>query len=388
MIHPSQRLSQLDEGVFQELALEKRRLLAEGREVIDLSVGSPDLPPPRHVVKALQEGVQNPAAYGYTITGLPEFQQAVALFYRRYNVTLNPESDVLQLMGSQDGLAHLALALINPGDTVLLPDPGYPIYEGGVRLSGGIPYPIPIDETTLHPNFDLIPKEILERAKLMILNYPSNPTAGVATREMFERVIHVAREYDIFIVHDFAYSEMIYDDQRAVSILSLPGASEVAVEFNSLSKTFNMAGCRIGYVVGNSTVIGHLRKLKSHIDYGIFLPIQRAAIAALTTEWDGLLSQRAEYTLRRDALCESLVQYGWQVRKPAATMFVWASTPSGAKSYQFALDLIRHAGVAVTPGAAFGPRGEGHVRMAIVHVRDTLVEAADRIGKFLSTYGN
>ncbi|MFB5192998.1 aminotransferase class I/II-fold pyridoxal phosphate-dependent enzyme [Alicyclobacillus fastidiosus] len=386
MIHPSERLSQLDEGVFQELALEKRRILAAGRDVIDLSVGSPDLPPPPHVVKALKEGVQNPAVYGYTITGLPEFQRAVAQFYRRYGVTLDPETDVLQLMGSQDGLAHLALALINPGDTVLLPDPGYPIYEGGVRLSGGVPYPIPIDEATLHPNFDLIPKEILERAKLMILNYPSNPTAGVATREMFLRVLEVARQYDIFIVHDFAYSEMIYDGHQAVSILSLPGASEFAVEFNSLSKTFNMAGCRIGYVVGNATVIGYLRKLKSHIDYGIFLPIQRAAIAALTTEWDGLLPQRAEYTLRRNAFCESLVAYGWHVRKPAATMFVWAPTPSGAKSYPFALDLIRHAGVAVTPGAAFGPRGEGHVRMAIVHARDTLIEAADRIGKFLAGY--
>ncbi|GEO27632.1 aminotransferase [Alicyclobacillus acidoterrestris] len=386
MIQPSQRLNQLDEGVFQELALEKRKLLTSGKDVIDLSVGSPDLPPPPHAMKALVESASAKTSYGYTITGLPEFNQAVAHFYARYGVVLDAEREVLQLQGSQDGLAHLALALVNPGDTVLLPDPGYPIYEGSVRLGGGIPYPIPIDAKTLHPNFDLVPQDVLERAKLMILNYPSNPTAGIATVEMFEQVISVARQYDIFIAHDFAYSELIFDNQPAISILSLPGAKEVAVEFNSLSKTFNMAGCRIGYLVGNAEVIGHLRKLKSHIDFGIFLPIQRAAIAALTTEWDGLAPQRAEYMRRRDALCFALSRHGWEIRKPSATMFVWAQTPSGQTSYSFALDLIRHAGVAVTPGSAFGPNGEHHIRMAIVHAPEVLEEAANRIGAYLAIH--
>ncbi|WAH36630.1 aminotransferase class I/II-fold pyridoxal phosphate-dependent enzyme [Alicyclobacillus dauci] len=383
MIEQSIRLQQLEDGVFQELALEKRRIVASGRDVIDLSVGSPDLPPSPHVMEALAQGVTDPNAYGYAITGLAEFNEAVAQFYKRYHVNLDPGTEVLQLMGSQDGLSHLALSLINPGETVLLPDPGYPIYEASVRLAGGIPYPLPINEDTLHPNFSLIPDDVLQSARLMILNYPSNPTAGVATRSMFEEVVRVAQTYDIFVIHDFAYSEMVYDGLEAVSLLSIPGAKDIAVEFNSLSKTFNMAGCRVGYLVGNKAVIGHLRKLKSHIDYGIFLPIQHAAITALTTDHD-FAGQRQIYTARRDALCDALTSYGWEVRKPAATMFVWAKTPNNRPSHAFAMELLREAGVAVTPGAAFGPRGEGHVRMALVTDAANLRAAAERIGQHLA----
>lgn len=384
MISQSTRLQSLDEGVFQELALVKRKLISQGQHVIDLSVGSPDLPPPPHAIDVLQSSVGDAREYGYAIAALPAFHDAVVSFYGRYDVTLDGTTDVLQLIGSQDGLAHLALATLNPGDVVLLPDPGYPIYEASVRLAGGEIYPLPLDDDTLHPRFEAVPADILQRAKMMILNYPSNPTAGIATRVMFERVIDVAKQYDIFVVHDFAYSEMVYDGHEAISILSVPGAKDVAVEFNSLSKTFNLAGCRIGYVVGNPNVIGYLRKLKSHIDFGVFLPIQRAAIAALTTPWDGYQLNRQLYTERRDVFCSALTNAGWNVRKPAATMFVWTETPNQMPSYEFSMKLLREKGVSVTPGAAFGPRGEGHVRMAIVHDKPVLVEAAERIRMFLA----
>lgn len=379
----SLRLGQLEEGIFQELALEKRRLTANGRDIIDLGVGSPDLSPPQAVLETLSACVQRPDAYGYAITGLKRFDEAVAHFYRRYNVELDADGEVLQLMGSQDGLAHLALALINPGDIILLPDPGYPIYEASIRLAGGVPYPLPIDDQTLHPAFHLVPDDVLNDARLLILNYPSNPTAGIATKEMFENVLRTARRHDIFVVHDFAYSELIFDNHPVVSLMSLPDAKDIAIEFNSLSKTFNMAGCRIGYVVGNRQVIAHLRKIKSHIDYGVFLPIQEAAIQALTMDWKGLEPQRDTYTHRRDTFCDALKRYGWDVRVPPATMFIWTKTPNGEPSHTFAMDLLRTSGVAVTPGAAFGPRGEGHVRMAIVHDVEILLEAADRIGAYL-----
>lgn len=378
----SRRLQQLEAGVFQELALAKRKRVEANQSVIDLSVGSPDLPPPQAVVSALQEAVTDVGSYGYAITSLKSFDEAVTYYYRRYGVALDADTDVLQLMGSQDGLAHLSLALLNPGDKVLLPDPGYPIYEASVRLAGGEICSLPIDPATLHPAFDLVSPTVLDETKMMILNYPSNPTGGVATRGMFERALEVAHRHDIFIVHDFAYSEMLFDQHEPVSILSIDGAKDVAVEFNSLSKTFNMAGCRIGYLVGNSNVIEHLRKLKSNIDYGVFLPIQHAAITALTMDWTGLTTQRSTYMRRRDAFCNALHAVGWDVRVPAATMFVWTRTPNDRPSFPFALELLQATGVALTPGAAFGRRGEGYVRMAIVSDEETLCEAARKIGSF------
>ncbi|GMA57744.1 aspartate/methionine/tyrosine aminotransferase [Alicyclobacillus sacchari] len=383
MITPSHRLQRLPEGVFQDLAIAKGQRLAAGDDVIDLSVGSPDFAPPVHAMAELAKYAADPSQYGYAITALPAFQQAVAEFYQRYDVSLDPQREVLQLAGSQEGLSHLALTFINPGDLVLIPDPGYPIYEAGVRLAGGDIMAIPVDPVTLHPRLDDLSVQDLQRAKLMILNYPSNPTAGLATRAMFEHVVRLAQEYDIFIVHDFAYSELIYDGNEAISILSIPGAKDVAIEFNSLSKTYNLAGARIAYAVGNPTALDCLRKLKSHMDFGVFLPIQRAAITALHEPWDGYERQRIAYAKRRDAFCHALADMGWEVRKPAATMFVWAKTPDDEQSYPFALDLLRATGVGVTPGIAFGPHGEGYVRMAFVHETDVLLEAARRIGEWL-----
>ncbi|GLG00184.1 aminotransferase [Alicyclobacillus hesperidum subsp. aegles] len=386
MITPSKRLQSLPEGVFQDLALAKGQRLAAGEDVIDLSVGSPDFPPPAHAIAELTKHAAETNQYGYAITALPAFQEAVAAFYERYGVTLDPVHEVLQLAGSQEGLSHLALTFINPGDLVLIPDPGYPIYEAGVRLAGGEVMPIPVDPNTLHPRLDDLSRRDLERAKMMILNYPSNPTAGLATREMFEHVVRLAHQHDIFIVHDFAYSELVFDGNEAISILSIPGAKDVAIEFNSLSKTYNLAGARIAYAVGNPTALDCLRKLKSHMDFGVFLPIQRAAIAALREPWDGYERQRIAYMERRDAFCGALVETGWEVRKPAATMFVWAKTPNGEDSYPFALNLLRATGIAVTPGIAFGPRGEGYVRMAFVRDVDVLQEAARRIGAWLKRH--
>ncbi|WP_367306889.1 aminotransferase class I/II-fold pyridoxal phosphate-dependent enzyme [Alicyclobacillus acidocaldarius] len=380
---PSERLNQLPDGVFQELAIAAHERRKKGLDVIDLSVGSPDLPPPPHAVEALIRAAQDPREYRYAITALPEFHEAVARFYERYGVTLDPEREVLQLAGSQDGLSHLALTFLNPGDLALIPDPGYPIYDAGVRLAGARVEPIPVDAETLQPRFDAIPPELWRQAKLMILNFPSNPTAAIATRDTLERAVALAKQHDLLLVHDFAYSELVFDGVQPISILSIPGAKEVAIEFNSLSKTYNLAGARIAYAVGRPDALAALRKLKSHIDFGVFLPVQRAAIAALTTPWDGYERQRAVYAERRDALCEALGEAGWPVRKPAATMFLWAHTPGGQPSYPFALALLKETGVAVTPGIAFGPRGEGHVRMAFVHDIPVLTEAARRIGAWL-----
>jgi LL-diaminopimelate aminotransferase len=287
-------------------------------------------------------------------------------------------------MGSQDGLAHLATAMINPGDYVLVPDPGYPIYEASVTIAGGVIYPMPLLEGNgFLPQLNDIPKDILKKTKMMIISYPGNPVTALADKGFFEEVVQFAKLHNILVVHDFAYSELIFDDNPKISFMAVPGAKEVGIEFNSLSKTFNMAGCRIGYVVGNPQAIAILSSFKSHIDYGIFYPIQRAAITALTSDYSFLLDQVNQYEKRRDALILGLEKSGWQVAKSPATMFVWAKIPEGWTSREFAFSLIDHAGVAVIPGDAFGKQGEGFVRIAMVQPPERLTEAADRIQQFL-----
>jgi LL-diaminopimelate aminotransferase len=383
----SDKLDKVTTSIFTELVLEKRAAMARGVDVIDLSIGSPDLPPPPVVMDVLREGVSDPTMYGYTVTGIPEFHDAVAHFYQhRYNVKLDPKCEVLQLMGSQDGLVHLGMAVLNPGDIVLSPDPGYTVYESSIRLSGAELFPMPLlAENDFLPDLTAIPEEVARRAKMMIINYPGNPVAALAPASFFADVIAFAKRYNILVVHDFAYSELVFDGIRPCSFLSLPGAKEVGVEFNSLSKTFNMAGCRIGYVVGNPDVIHTLSVFKSHVDFGVFLPIQKAAIAALTSDYTSLDTLVTEYTVRRDALCEGLTKAGWTVSKPPATMFVWAKIPEGWTSHKFAFDVLNYAGVAVTPGHAFGRHGEGYVRLALVHPPEILRKAADRIEQFLHT---
>jgi LL-diaminopimelate aminotransferase len=381
----SNKLQAMTESIFQEVANWKSKAIKRGADVIDLSVGSPDLPPSPKAVNTLVQYAADPTKYGYTLTGIPEFSQAVCSFYKnRYSVELDAACEVLQLMGSQDGLSHLATAFINPGDYVLVPDPGYPIYEDNVVLAGGIVYPMPLlEENKYLPQLDKIPLEILQKTKMMIISYPGNPVTALADRGFFEKVVSFAKKHNILVVHDFAYSELIFDGNPQISFMSVPGAKEVGIEFNSLSKTFNMAGCRIGYAVGNPQALNILNSLKGLVDYGIFYPVQKAGEAALLSDYSALDKQVKEYERRRNALLDGLAESGWKVAKSPATMFVWAKIPSGWKSREFAFELIDKAGVAVVPGDAFGKLGEGYVRIALVQPAERLAAAAKRIQQFL-----
>jgi LL-diaminopimelate aminotransferase len=387
-IKAATKMDKLTTSIFTDLVNRKHENIKKGMDVIDLSVGSPDLPPPALVMQTISEYSQDPANYGYTIKGTAEFSEAVSYFYKnRYQVELNPQEEVLQLMGSQDGLSHLATAMVDPGEYVLVPDPGYPIYEASVTIAGGKVYPMPLlEENGFIPMLEAIPIEVLEKTKMMILSYPGNPVTAIADRSFFEKVVDFAKKYQILVVHDFAYSELIFDDYPQTSFMSIEGAKEVGIEFNSLSKTFNMAGCRIGYVVGNAQAIQILASFKSHIDYGVFLPIQKAAVAALTSNFTMLDEQKKVYEERRDILIEGLNKSGWKVKKTSATMFIWTKIPEGWTSREFAFELLDHAGVAVVPGDAFGTEGEGYVRIALVQPSHRLAEAAERIDLFLQQY--
>jgi LL-diaminopimelate aminotransferase len=387
-LYGSEKIRRMTSSIFQEVVDRKQAALMNGKDVIDLSIGSPDFPPPPFVVDTLVEFTKDPGRYGYTLKGISEFNEAVKYFYKqRYSVELDDKSEVLQLMGSQDGLAHLATAMIDPDDYVLVPDPGYPIYEASVTIAGGNIYPMPLlEENKFLPQLQEIPVEVLQKTKMMILSYPGNPVTTLADRAFFEEVVEFAKVHNILIVHDFAYSELIYDGNPQISFLSVPGAKEVGVEFNSLSKTFNMAGCRIGYVAGNSQVINILASFKSHIDYGIFYPIQKAAIAALTSDFSFLNDQVKQYEARRDALVTGFRNSGWEVANSPATMFVWAKIPAGWNSREFAFKLIDEEGIAVVPGDAFGKQGEGYVRIAMVQTPERLTEAANRVNQFLLEY--
>lgn len=382
----SNKVRKMTSSIFTEVANRKLEAIKNGIDVIDLSVGSPDFPPPSFVIDTLVKYANDPTKYGYTLAGIPEFNEAVCSFYKnRYSVELDASNEVLQLMGSQDGLSHLVTAFVNPGEYVLVPDPGYPIYEENVTLAGGIVYPMPLlAENRFLPKLEDIPADVLKKTKMMIISYPGNPVTALADKSFFQEVVQFAKLHNILVVHDFAYSELIFDHNPQISFMSVPGAKEVGIEFNSLSKTFNMAGCRIGYAVGNSEALGILNTLKGHVDYGVFYPIQKAGIAALTSDYSSLKKQVQEYEHRRDTLIAGLSKSGWQVSKSPATMFVWAKIPSGWKSRKFAFELIDQAGVAVVPGDAFGKLGEGYVRIALVQPADRLTEVAERIYHFLN----
>ncbi|MBM7663031.1 aspartate/methionine/tyrosine aminotransferase [Bacillus mesophilus] len=376
----SKKMDSFPTSIFNELSSYKKRKINEGYDIIDLSVGSPDLPPPPFVMEELSNYAKQPAYYGYTLTGTSEFNNAVCTYYQhKYDVSIAAENEALMVMGSQDGLVHLPMVLTNPGDLILVPDPGYTAYAAGISLAEAIPYPMPLQsENNFLPNLTLIPEEVCEKAKLMILNFPGNPVPAMATSEFFEEVVQFAKKYNIIVLHDFAYCELYYD-KKPISFLSVDGAKEVGIEFNSLSKSFNMAGCRIGYVVGNSEVISGLDRLKSNLDYGVFLPIQKAAIRALKDESIFTDSLRRIYRERRDSLVTGLRELGWNVSSPLASMFLWAEVPKQFTSKEFAYKLLDDAGVVVTPGIAFGNEGEGYVRIAIVQDEAVLQRAVKKI---------
>ncbi|MGI6030875.1 MAG: aminotransferase class I/II-fold pyridoxal phosphate-dependent enzyme [Eubacteriales bacterium] len=364
----SKRMDSFGPGIFSVLADKKQARLAAGGRVIDLSVGTPNIPPAPHIMQALCEAAAKPENYVYAIQDTQELLEAVTQWYhRRYQVELETDQ-VVSLLGSQDGLAHIALSIVDPGDTVLVPDPGYPVFSDGPLLAGANLYRMPQKaENDGIIDLDAIPDEVADRAKLMIVSYPNNPVTSVAPAAFYEKLVEFGRRHDVIILHDNAYSELSYDGLRCGSFLAYPGAMEVGVEFNSLSKTYGLAGARIGFALGNREVISKLRTLKSNMDYGMFLPVQKAAIAAITGPQECVETTRLAYQRRRDVLVEGLCSIGWQMEKPKATMFVWAPLPAGyTDSTQFVLDLLDRTGVLVTPGSAFGPEGEGHVRMALV----------------------
>jgi LL-diaminopimelate aminotransferase len=379
----ARRIQNLTSAIFNEMEDVKKKVEAKGTTVINLGVGSPDLPPAPHIVEAMRRALDKPYNYKYPLEGLPRLYNAVAGWYkRRFGVDIDPDNEVLALMGSQDGLAHLALAYVNPGDIALVPDPGYPIYACSIHLAEGEIYNMPLlAENGFLPDLTSIPEDIARKAKLMWLNYPNNPVAVSADRGFYERVVDFAKEYDVIICHDAAYCELAYDGFKPVSFLEIPGAKEVGVEFYSLSKTYNMAGCRIGFAVGNSKILSALGRIKSNIDYGVFKVVQEAGIAALEGPQDCVRQNALAYQKRRDVLVDGLARAGWFMPKPQASMFVWAPIPGGrTSSREFAFELLERTGVLVIPGVAFGPNGEGYVRIGLVQPSDQLEQAVERIG--------
>lgn len=384
----SERLNRLGSAIFTEVASWKQSALANGLELIDLGIGSPDGSPTPAVMEALKQGASNPLHYGYPSSeGTPAFRQTVADWYgHRFGVKLCPETEVTALMGSQDGLAHLAMAVANPGDTAIVPDPGYPIYSASLVLAGLDSYPIPLlEENGFLPDLENIPRQVLDKSKFLLLNYPNNPLSAVADLSFFEKLVYLGFRHNLLLIHDIAYSELAFDGFRPPSILQIEGAKQTAVEFHSLSKSFNMAGCRIAFMVGNREAVSALRTLKSNIDYGVFGAVQEAGIAAMREDIRfGVGSRNAQvYQRRRDLFIRRLNDWGWVISPSRATMFLWASVPGGRASRPFAKELAEHTGVVVIPGDAFGQYGEGYVRIALVQEESRLLEAADRIGRFL-----
>ena len=362
------RMDRFGEGVFSMLAQMKKKKLEEGEMIVDLSIGAPNIAPAPHILKALSEACLVPENYLYAIQDQQALLEAVSDWYaRRYGVELNPETEICSLLGSQEGLAHIALSIVDEGDVVLVPDPCYPVFADGPSLAGAELYYMPQREEN-HYIIDLkeIPEEVAQKAKFMIVSYPNNPTAVLAPDCFYEELIAFAKKYDIIVLHDNAYSELVFDGRTCGSFLCFPGAREV--------------GARVGFCVGNKEVVSHLKTLKSNMDYGMFLPIQKAAIAAITGDQSCVASTRAAYEGRRDCLCDGLASIGWKMEKPEGTMFVWAPIPAGfSDSMEFVKTLFEKTGVLVTPGSAFGPSGEGHVRMALVQDEDAIALAVQRI---------
>ncbi|WP_368292648.1 aminotransferase class I/II-fold pyridoxal phosphate-dependent enzyme [Dehalobacter sp. TBBPA1] len=381
------RMGSLQTSIFSQLASLKEELKREGKALIDLSVGSPDLPPSLEIRKIISEQSLDERAYGYTLTrGIPEFREACSLWYkRRFNVDIDPATEVLPVMGSQDGLTHIFWAFIDKGDAAFIPDPGYPIYSDGLALVEGEKVVLPLLETNdFLPDLNRIPSQTADRAKLMVLNYPNNPTAAVASETFFNEVVRFASKHEIVVCHDAAYTELAFDGYRPSSFLQAKGAKDVGVEFHSLSKSYNMAGVRLGFVVGNKEVIRALETIKSNIDYGSFQPVLKAGVAVLSGGDQTILANQQTYKNRRDIWVDGCARAGWKMNRPKGSMFVWAPVPTKQDSLSFAFELASEAGVLVVPGIAFGRYGEGYVRVGLVQDETKLQEAVQRVGTFLA----
>ena len=363
----------------------KKQALKKGVDLIDLSIGDPDIPTPPPIVQAMKKAVEKPVHHRYpSYEGMLSFRQAVAKWYkRRFHVSLDPGTEVLSLIGSKEGIGHIPLAFINPGDTVLVPSPGYPVYPVGTLFAGGKSYLMPLkEENNFLPDLDRIPKTILQKAKLIFINYPNNPTSATAPAHFFKEVIRIALKYNIIVCHDASYTE-IYFDEKPLSFMQIPGAKEVGIEFHSLSKTYNMTGWRIGFAVGNREVLAGLGKIKTNLDSGVFQAVQEAAAVALDMSQESLAPIRRTYQERRNILYNGLTRLGLSLMKPKATFYLWAKVPPHFRSMSFAAHLLDKSGVLATPGNGFGDAGEGYIRFALTASAGRIGEAVERIQKIL-----
>jgi LL-diaminopimelate aminotransferase len=385
-IELAERLKGLPPYLFAAIDRMKQEAIRRGVDLIDLSVGDPDIPTPQHIVNRIKKAVQNPANHRYpSYEGMFAFRKAVADWYKkRFRVTLDPEKEVLSLIGSKEGIGHIPLAFVNKGDIVLVPSPGYPVYPVATLFAGGESHVMPLlEKNNFLPDLSSIPKRVLKKAKLMFINYPNNPTAVVAHKSFFSEVVNFALTNNIIVCHDAAYSEIYYGKQKPVSFLQVTGAKEVGIEFHSLSKTYNMTGWRIGFAVGNKNIIAGLGKIKSNLDSGVFQAIQEAGIEALHTRDSVLRNLRNTYQERRDLLYKGLKDVGIEVQRPEATFYIWARVPKGFTSAGFTAYLLKGAGVLTTPGNGFGKPGEGYVRFALTVPTKRIKEAVERIKKIL-----
>jgi aspartate/methionine/tyrosine aminotransferase len=384
----AQRLQPLQTNVFADMDRAKGRARELGREIIDLSLGSSDLPTPAHVIAAIQSALVDPSTHGYLLfNGTRLFREAVANWYsHKYGIEVDPETEVLPLIGSQEGTAHLPLAILEPGDVALLMDPGYPSHAGGVYLAGGEVYPMPLlAENGFLPVLGDIPPATLAKSRLMVLSYPHNPTTAIAPLAFFEEAVAFCQQHDIVLVHDFPYGDMVFQDLQVPSILQADRSKSVSIEFFTMSKSYNMGGFRIGYAIGNRELIQALRQVKAVVDFNQYLGILHGAVAALNGDQSCVQNTVDTFKQRRDTFVQALANIGWQVPTPEATMYIWAKLPPkwAASSVAFCTELVCQTGVAASPGVGFGKCGEGYIRFALVHEPAILQLAVDRMAKFL-----
>ena len=378
----SRRVENLPPYLFVEISQKIAEKRAKGEDVVSFGIGDPDIPTPPHIIDRLCQAAQDRANHRYPETeGLPELRQAIAGWYKsRFGVSLDADKEVLPLIGSKEGVAHIALCLIDPGDIALVPDPAYPVYSVSTMLAGGRPYYMPLTEqNNFLPDLDAIPDDVLRRAKLLWINYPNNPTGAVADLDFFNKVVRFAQQHDLAVCHDGPYTEVTFDGYQPVSFMQADGAKEIGVEFHSLSKSYNMTGWRIGMVVGNAQMIDALKRLKSNLDSGIPQAIQYAAIEALTGAQDCIKEHNDIYQRRRDLIIETLNSIGLEAKPPKASLYVWAKIPQGYTSADFATDLLEKVGVVVTPGVTYGKSGEGYVRLSLTISDAALVKGLSRL---------
>ncbi len=377
------KMQHFDINIFAKLEEKKQQAIARGQIVTNLSVGTPDFPPDQHVVDALCAASADPENFKYSLVDMPQLTTAVQDWYaRRYGVSLQPE-EITSVYGSQEGISHVFLPFCNPGDLIIAPDPCYPVFMFGPLLAGCEIYYTPLLEQNQYLiDFDSIPDEVAHRAKMIVVSYPNNPVTAKATPAFYQKLVAWAKQHHVFVVHDNAYSELVMDGDPGMSFLAVDGAKDVGIEFNSLSKSYNMTGLRISFALGNASMIHNFKKVRSQIDYGISYPVQKAAVAALNGPQDILQRNRDGYRIRRDALCGGLRAIGWAITDAPATMFVWAKLPTGyVNSTEFVLELIEKTGVICTPGSSFGPAGEGYIRFALVQSVEAIEAAIQRIAQ-------